>query len=49
MGVILRPGHAAPTGPIGRDAGEAVDVELVAGMQTAWVRTSDDRYLRMTQ
>ena len=22
---------------------------LVAGMQTAWVRTSDDRYLRMTQ
>src|SRR3954465_1928574 len=22
---------------------------LVAGMQTAWLRTSDDRYLRMTQ
>src|SRR3954451_23536460 len=22
---------------------------LVAGMQTAWIRTSDDRYLRMTQ
>ena len=22
---------------------------LVAGMQTAWVRTDDDRYLRMTK